>query len=140
MLAASHDSLPERTAGGTLRAAAVDSAFRRFGGEVTLDGAPRPAAVSVMALIFDSVATATHTFAQVAEAAHLKTQVDGCDVAVETVTGSGGLVSYWGFVHRDEAIVILTLDTVDPQDVSVSDLRALVVAAGRRLQSVTQER
>jgi hypothetical protein len=88
-----------------------------------------------MALIFDSKATATHTFDQVAAVAHLRAQLNGSDVAVETVTAPGGLISYWGFVHKDEAIVVLTLDTLDPQRVSVSDLRTLASATAKRLEA-----
>jgi hypothetical protein len=87
-----------------------------------------------MALVFDAPEKAAHTFAQVARAAHLSTDVDGSHVAVETVTGPTGLVSYWGFLHRRQAIVIVTLDTVDPQHVSIADLRSLVSQIAVRLQ------
>jgi hypothetical protein len=48
------------------------------------------------------------------------------------------LVSYWGFVHRREVIMILAIDTLDPQHLSVSDLRALVIRAARRLEAAGQ--
>ena len=98
----------------------------------------RPIAVGALALVFDSDVKAERTFAQVADAAHVRAQVDGCAVAVETVTGAGGLVSYWGFLHRDAAIVVLTLDTVDPQYVSVADLRALVSVTAERLEAAAE--
>jgi hypothetical protein len=118
-----------------IQAAAKDSAFRRFTGEVALPDGERPVTVSAMALIFDSAALAARTFDRVAEAAHLRAKLDGCDVAVETVTSTGGLVSYWGYVHRDAALVVLTLDTLDPQHISVADLRSLTRVAADRLEA-----
>ena len=70
----------------------------------------------------------------VAEAAHLKTRLGQCEVAVETTSASGGLVSYWGYVYLGSQIVILTLDTVDPQAVSMTHFRSLVQAAAARLE------
>lgn len=128
-------SVDSSSLGNILRAASVDSAFRRFDGVLPLEGYSHPVAVSTMGLVFDSPQTAIKTYSSVAGAAHLRTQVAGCDVAVETTSGKGGLVSYWGFVHRDEAIIIVTLDTVDPQHVSVADLRSLVLLATDRLES-----
>lgn len=120
--------------GEVVRSAAADSAFRRFKGTVTLDGQSRPLAVSGLSLVFDTPAKAARTFEVVAEAAHLRTRLEGCSVAVETVTSPAGLVSYWGFLWLDEAIVIVTIDTVDPQQVSITDLRSLVMVAARRLE------
>jgi hypothetical protein len=124
--------------GNVVREAAVDSAYRRFSGHLALDEGDVALAVTEMALVFDTATKADHTFDQVAAAAHLRTQVDGSDVAVETVTASSGLVSYWGFVHRREVIMILAIDTLDPQHLSVSDLRALVIRAARRLEAAGQ--
>jgi hypothetical protein len=116
---------------------AVDSAYRRFTGDVTSNGATRRLAVSVMALLFDSPEKVRHTYQQVADAAHLRTQIQGADVAVETVTAPSGLVSYWGYVFRDSVIVIVTLDTLDPQQVSIADLRSLMTVAARKLASLS---
>ena len=89
--------------------------------------------MAVLALIFDSSEKAGRTFTQVAQAAHLRTEMDGAEVAVETVTAPSGLVSYWAYVHRDSAIIILTLDTLDPQQIAMSEFRGLVVRAAERL-------
>ena len=118
-----------------MRAAAVDTAFRRYVGTLNADDATLPVAVSAMALVFGSVDRADHIFAQVAEAAHLRADVDGCTVAVETATGPSGLVSYWGFLHRGDAIVVVTLDSLDPQRLSVADLRSLVRVVAVRLEA-----
>lgn len=123
--------------GNVIKAAAVESAFRRFPGRTSDDGPERPLAVTEMALVFDSGEKALRTFSHVAQAAHLRAEVDGCSVAVETVTAPSGLVSYWGFLHKEETIVILTLDTLDPQKFSVGDLRALVAAAAGRLEAAS---
>ncbi len=124
-------------AGDLIKGAAADSAFRQFSGSVEAGDSLRPVSVSTMALVFDSRAKAAHTFGQVAAAAHLRAQLDGSDVAVETVTAPSGLVSYWGFVHKEEAIVVLTLDTLDPQRLSIGDLRSLATATARRLEAAT---
>jgi len=122
-------------AGDFIKGAAADSAFRQFAGTIQVGEGTRPVSVSEMALIFDSKEKATHTFDQVAAVAHLRAQLNGSDVAVETVTAPSGLISYWGFVHKDEAIVVLTLDTLDPHRVSVSDLRTLASATAKRLEA-----
>ena len=124
--------------GEVLRSAAADSAFAQFAGRVQLDERELPMAVGMMALIFDSRAKAEQTFARVAEAAHMRTQMDGASVAVETVTAANGMVSYWGYVQRDDAIVILTLDTLDPHHLSVADLRSLVEVAADRLDGAAR--
>lgn len=126
-------------AGDIIRAAAMDSAYRRFTGDLTTDGTSLPIAVSVMALVFDTLDKVRRMYSQVAQAAHLRTQVQECEVAVETVTAPNGLVSYWGFVHLGKAIVIVTLDTLDPQQLSVADLRSLVTVAARKLETVTSQ-
>ncbi|MBV9279157.1 MAG: hypothetical protein JOZ41_03665 [Chloroflexi bacterium] len=131
---------PAGGAGGVIKAAAADSAFRRFAGSLLQAPEPSPMAVSALALVFESAPMAMHTFTQVAEAAHLRVQLDGSSVAVETVTAPSGLVSYWGFVHRDRAIVVLTLDTVDPQRLSVGSLRSLASIAAKRLEAATASR
>ena len=118
--------------GDVLRSAAADSAYRQFRGQLILNEEPRPLTVSQLALVFESGVTAQRTFDQVAAAAHLRAEVDSCEVAVETVS-TAGLVSYWGFVHRDRTILVLTLDTLDPQHVSVADLRGLVLGAAGRM-------
>jgi hypothetical protein len=119
--------------GEVLRAAAVDSAYARFGGASSSESEERPVAVGLLALVFDSPTTAGRTFDQVSQAAHMRTEIDECSVAVETVSGAGGLVSYWGFVHRGSAIVVVTLDTVDPQTVSMTQFRSLAIATAERL-------
>jgi hypothetical protein len=118
----------------------VDSAFRRFTGQVEVDGHSSPVTAGVLVLVFDSPEKAQRTFSQVGQAAHLRTEVEGCNAAVETVTSSNALVSYWGFVQREDVITVLTLDTVDPQEISVADLRSLVIAVGRRLESALANR
>jgi hypothetical protein len=118
----------------------VDSAFRRFTGQVEVDGHSSPVTAGVLVLVFDSPEKAQRTFSQVGQAAHLRTEVEGCNAAVETVTSSNALVSYWGFVQREDVITVLTLDTVDPQEISVADLRSLVSAVGRRLESALANR
>jgi hypothetical protein len=124
---------PAGAVGEVVRAAAVDSAFRSYVGRIDFDEGPVPIAVSILALIFGTPESAERTFDHVARAAHLRTVIDESEVAVETIAGAAGMVSYWGFLHRAEAIVVLTLDTLSPQDVSVADLRSLVTAAAPRL-------
>ncbi len=119
--------------GGVVAAAARDAAYRSFSGYVVVDGARRPVAVGEMALVFDAVAIAEKTFSGVANAAHLRTQVDGCSVAVETVTAPSGLVSYWGYLQHAEGLIVLTLDTLDPNVISMSTFRALTSLGARRL-------
>lgn len=125
---------PGQSIGEVIRAAASDSAYRHYRGVLTVGESERPLAAGIMALVFDVEAKAERTFAQVAQAAHLRTELEGCNVAVETVTAPSGLVSYWGFVQRGAALVIVTIDTLDPQHVSVADLRSLVAATAARLQ------
>lgn len=119
--------------GQVLRAAATDSAYDRFVGVSVGEGPERPLGVSSLALVFDSDETSTRTFGQVAQAAHLRTEIEGAAVAVETVTGQRGLVSYWGYVHRGPVITVLTLDTLDPQAIAMTEFRSLVVRAAERL-------
>lgn len=126
---------PTPASGQVLRAAALDSAFRQYSGNLVSDEGKQPVSVSSLALVFDSPMKAAKTFGQVAEAAHLRTQLDGSSVAVETVTATSGLVSYWGFVHKGEAIVVITLDTLNPQRISVGNLRSLATLTVARLDS-----
>ncbi|HZU13620.1 MAG TPA: hypothetical protein VFB58_12340 [Chloroflexota bacterium] len=122
-------------AGDVLRAAAAASAYRRLDVVVGVGGEERPVTVSALALIFPSAARAEHTFRQVAEAAHLRTDVEGVRVAVETVTAANGLVSYWAFITQGPVILVLTVDTLNPQEISMSEFRQLVLRAGETLKS-----
>jgi len=119
--------------GEVLQAAAVDSAYRRFSGRFGPDATPF--AVAELALVFDSPDTAAKTFVHVAEAAHMRTQIEGADVAVETVTAANGMVSYWGYVHLGAIITVLTVDSLNPQQVSIAALRALVTQVAGRLEA-----
>lgn len=130
-------SVAPTTLGNILRQAARDSAFHSFSGFVNLDGKDRPVGVSEMILEFDMEVKAMQTFDRVAAAAHLRTTVNRSEVAVETAAGEAGLVSYWGFIYRSNTIVVLTLDTFDPQHLSMADFRALVVLGAERLASAT---
>ncbi|MGI8827032.1 MAG: hypothetical protein ACR2JC_15590 [Chloroflexota bacterium] len=131
---ADRDQSAPKGVGDVLRDAAIDSAYRRYRGRVLLADEERPVAVGALALLFDSSQTALRTFSQVAEAAHLRTQMGDASVAVETVTSRAGLVSYWGFLQTGDVIMIVTLDTVDPKEVSITDLRSLLTAAAHRLE------
>lgn len=119
--------------GEVLRAAAVDSAFTRYTGGAVVNGEDRPVAVGSMVLVFDGPETAARLFDQVGQAAHLRAEVEHVPVAVETVTAPSGLVSYWGFAHQGQVILIVTLDTLDPQEVSMSEFRSLVMRAVERM-------
>jgi hypothetical protein len=121
--------------GSVVAAAARDSAYRSYAGAVPLEDSERPVAVACMSLIFDAAIKSERTFSQVAAAAHLRTKLGECSVAVETVTSATGLVSYWGFLQLAECMVILTLDTVDPHTISMTDFRSLVSAAAEQMQA-----
>lgn len=131
----SSDGGAPASAGNVIKAAASDSAFRRYATHLSDESGDSPVAASIMALIFDSSDRAAQTFSRVAEAAHLRTELDGSNVAVETVTSAGGLVSYWGYVQKREALVVVTLDTLDPQRVSVGNLRSLAKITAERLET-----
>jgi hypothetical protein len=120
--------------GSVVAAAARDAAYRSYTGKISVEDTERPLAVGTMALVFGSVDTAERTFANVASAAHMRTRVSESSVAVETVTAQNGLVSYWGYLQRNDWILILTLDTMDPQIVSMTDFRSLVTAAAERME------
>jgi hypothetical protein len=124
---------PRSEIGAVIRAAAADSAYRRFRGHLLSEERPGAVEVGTMVLVFGDAGTADRTFGLVAQAAHLRTELEGCNVAVETVAGPGGLVSYWGYVQRGTTIVVVTLDTPDPQRVSISDLRAIMSTVAARL-------
>ena len=119
--------------GEVLRAAAVESAYRRFRGRLVVEDIERAVTISCLALVFDSEAVAESTFRQVAEAEHLRTRLEDVHVAVETVTAPSGLVSYWGYAHAGSVILVVTLDTVDPREVSVAELRSILSVLVSRL-------
>ena len=119
--------------GEVLRAAAVESAYRRFRGRIVVEDVERAITISCLALVFDSEAVTDRTFRQVAEAAHLRTRLNDVDVAVETVTAPSGLVSYWGYAEAGSVIVVVTLDTVDPREVSIAELRSILSVLVTRL-------
>jgi len=135
-LAPSKPPAAAETRGNVLAAAAADFAYQSFAGHLASPEGPRPFAVGTMALVFDRENRAERTFRVVAEAAHLRTSIGASDVAVETVTGATGLVSYWGYVRFRAMMVVLTLDTLDPTLISMSDFRALVKLAADRLEGV----
>jgi hypothetical protein len=124
--------------GSVIGAAAIDTAFRAVRGLYAGDGGEGVLAVGMMALVFDSEQRAATTFNSVGEAAHLRTKVGDSLVAVETVTAQSGLVSYWGYIQHGPAILVLTLDTLDPQRISMSDFRALVTHAAARLERASR--
>jgi hypothetical protein len=128
------DNSAVRQIGNVVAAAAADAAYRSLNGTVSLENGDRPVAVGEMALVFEREAIAERTFTQVAEAAHLRTKLGECSVAVETVTAPSGLVSYWGFLHLANSIVVLTLDTLDPNEISMSDFRSLVTRSSEVLE------
>lgn len=123
-----------RTVGAVLGAAAVNTGFRSYTGTFAAEERETALAVGLMALVFDSESTAEKTFASVGEAAHLRTRLGSSLVAVETVTSAGGLVSYWGYVQHANAILVVTLDTLDPQHVSMTEFRSLITASADHLE------
>jgi predicted DNA-binding transcriptional regulator YafY len=129
-------SSPRQMVGEVLRAAAQDSAYRHFRGRSSDELGDTAFGITVLALVFDSDEKASRTFSAVAEAAHLRTRVGSADVAVETADGTNGLVSYWGFVRREQAIVVVTLDTLHPLRTSIADLRAMVLAVAERMEEM----
>lgn len=124
--------------GSLLASTALDSAFRSFAGALRAeDGTELPVAVGSLVLAFGGEPVATTTFDHVAQAAHLRTRIGECLVAVETSTGANGLVSYWGYILFKGSLVVLTLDTLDPVALPMSDFRALVTAAADLLELET---
>lgn len=122
--------------GNLVAAAAASSAYRSFSGHMATEGGRRPVSAAEMALVFDSPAKTEAVFERIGQAAHLRTKVGESSVAVETVTSAKGLVSYWGFIQLGHVIAVMTLDTLDPQDVSMSHFRQLVSAASARLERI----
>lgn len=122
--------------GDVVARAAREAAYRSFAG--TLEGGEStwPFAVGQMALVFDAPATAERMFELVARAGHLRTNVGRCHVAVETAASTTGVVSYWGYLQLDGWLVVVTLDTIDPQAISMSHFRTLVAAAAARVESL----
>jgi len=112
--------------GTMLKAAAVSSAFCSYAGRAQEDDTEVPVQIGLMALVFKSEHAATYMFDQVAQASHLRTKLDDVDVAVETVTASNGLVSYWSYLHLHTVLGIATVDTLDPARVSMTEFRSLV--------------
>jgi hypothetical protein len=112
--------------GTMLKAAAVSSAFRSYAGRAQHQDLELPVQIGLMALVLQSESAAKHMFDEVAKASHLRTSLDGTDVAVETVTASNGLVSYWSYLQRQSVLAIATVDTLDPARVSMTEFRSLV--------------
>jgi hypothetical protein len=88
-----------------------------------------------MILVFASADIASRTFDHVAQASHLRSELEGAQVAVETVPGANGLVSYWGYVQHGAVMAVLTLDTLAPQQVSMPEFRSLMSKSAERLAS-----
>jgi hypothetical protein len=119
--------------GQVLQAAASDSDYVRYAGSVSADGEERPVAVGCMVLLFADDEIAAGTFDRVAQASHLRSELAGAQVAVETVPGANGLVSYWGYVQRGRGMSVLTLDTLAPQQIAMPEFRALMSRSAERL-------
>lgn len=117
-----------------LGATAIETAFHSVSGRVHSENGDIALAVATLALVFDTEKRASATFNSVGQVAHLRTKVGASMVAVETVTSSSGLVSYWGYVHHAEVMVIVTLDTLDPQRISMTEFRAVVTLTVDRLE------
>ncbi len=124
--------------GDLLGTGAVETAFRSVAGVSTSEAGDLALAVATLALVFDSSDRASATFESVGHVAHLRTRLGESMVAVETVTAPSGLVSYWGYVHHSKVILLVTLDTLDPQRISMADFRAVVSAAAERLERHAQ--
>ncbi len=120
--------------GDVLGATAIETAFRSVSGVLQSETGDVALAVATLALYFDSEERASATFNSVGQVAHLRTKVGASMVAVETVTASSGLVSYWGYVHYGPALMIVTLDTLDPQKISMTDFRAVVTLTADRIE------
>jgi hypothetical protein len=120
--------------GDALGSSAVETAFRSVTGVLPSDVGDTALAVATLALVFDTEAHAASTFDSVGQVAHLRTRLGDSMVAVETVTAPSGLVSYWGYVHHGKVIALVTLDTLDPQRISMADFRAVVTMTATRLE------
>lgn len=121
--------------GQMLRAAARDSAYASLAGETAHGSETHVFRIGVLALVFADERQAGITFDHVAEATHLRTEIEGSRVAVETVKGAGGTVSYWGYLCREDTIVVVTLDTNAPERFTIADLRSLVQIEVQKLRS-----
>jgi hypothetical protein len=77
-----------------------------------------------------------HTFGAVAGAAHLSAELEGAQVAVETVPGKNGLVSYWGYVQRGPIMSVLTLDSLAPQKIAMPEFRTLLSRAAAKITAL----
>lgn len=119
--------------GEVLQAAAADSDYVRYAGSVADGDEERPVAVGCMILKFANTDLASRTFDHVAQASHLRSELEGAQVAVETVPGASGLVSYWGYVHRGPVMAVLTLDTLAPQQIAMPEFRTLLSKSAERL-------
>jgi hypothetical protein len=119
--------------GEVLQAAAADSDYVRYAGSATDEDEQRPVAVGCMVLVFADGRTASRTFDSVAQASHLRSELEGAQVAVETVPGASGLVSYWGYVQRGPIMSVLTLDTMAPQQIAMPEFRALLIRSAQRI-------
>jgi hypothetical protein len=120
--------------GEVLQAAAADSDYVRYAGSVADENEEeRPVAVGDMVLVFSSDEVAARTFDQVAQASHLRSELAGAEVSVETVPGGNGLVSYWGYVYRGPVLSVLTLDTLAPQQIAMPEFRTLMSRAAERM-------
>lgn len=120
--------------GDVLGATAIETAFRAVTGTLHTETVDIALAVATLALVFDTEERASATFNNVGEVAHLRTKVADSMVAVETVTAPSGLVSYWGYVHHGHVMVVVTLDTLDPQYISMTEFRTVVTLTANRLE------
>ncbi len=119
--------------GEVLQAAAADSDYVRYAGSVADGDEERPVAVGCMVLVFSSADIASRTFDSVAQASHLRSELEGAQVAVETVPGANGLVSYWGYVQHGPGMAVLALDTLAPQQVAMPEFRSLMSKSAEKL-------
>jgi hypothetical protein len=133
-LTESSKSAQVQALGDVLGATAVETAFRSVSGVLHSEIGDIALAVATLALLFDTEERASATFNSVGQVAHLRTRVGASMVAVETVTAPTGLVSYWGYVHHARVMVLVTLDTLDPQRISMTEFRAVVTLTVDRLE------
>jgi hypothetical protein len=120
--------------GDVLGVTAIETAFRSVSGVLHSEASDVALAVATLALVFDTEERAFATFNSVGQVAHLRTKVGASMVAVETVTAPSGLVSYWGYIHHAQVMVVVTLDTLDPQRISMTEFRAVVTLTADRLE------
>lgn len=120
--------------GQVLGTTAISSAFRSYAGRALNEEDSVPLQVGLMALVFADDRIVRHTFEQVARASHMRTKLGATDVSVETVAGANGLVSYWCYLSLGPVLIIATLDTLDPQRVSMTEFRSLVTRSSEHLE------